>query len=105
MLTSGPSKVSYNRAAVDHPALIEQAAAQIGSERLIIAIDAKLKTQTPTDEPHWEVCTRGGKHRTGLDAIEWAQSAENLGAGELMLTSMERDGTQSCYVHTLTRDI
>ncbi|HLS17153.1 MAG TPA: imidazole glycerol phosphate synthase subunit HisF [Paenalcaligenes sp.] len=105
MITAGASKVSINSAAVDHPALIEQAAAQIGSERLIIAIDAKLKTQTPTDEPHWEVCTRGGKHRTGLDAIEWAQRAETLGAGELLLTSMDRDGTQSGFDLTLTRAI
>ncbi|HLR81729.1 MAG TPA: imidazole glycerol phosphate synthase subunit HisF [Paenalcaligenes sp.] len=105
MITAGASKVSINSAAVDHPELIKQAAQQFGSERLIIAIDAKLQQQATADEPHWEVCTRGGKHRTGLDAIQWAQQVESLGAGELLLTSMDQDGTQSGFDLALTRAI
>lgn len=105
MISSGASKVSINSAAVEHPELIQQAAKQLGSERLIIAIDAKRHEQSNAQAPRWEVCTRGGKHRTGLDAIEWAQRVESLGAGELLLTSMDQDGTQAGFDLELTRAI
>src|SRR5690625_1245585 len=105
MITAGASKVSINSAAVDRPELIKLAAQQFGSERLIIAIDAKLQQQAMATDPHWEVCTQGGKHRTGLDAVQWAQHVESLGAGELLLTSMDQDGSQAGFDLNLTRAI
>lgn len=105
MITAGASKISINSAAVDQPELVKLAAQQFGSERLIIAIDAKRQQQTAATTPHWEVCTQGGKHRTGLDAVQWAQQVESLGAGELLLTSMDQDGTQAGFDLKLTRAI
>lgn len=102
MIDAGASKVSINSAAVSTPELVAQAAQALGSEALIIAIDAKQHSDQPG---HWEVCTQGGKHRTGLDVIEWAQQVAHLGAGELLLTSMDRDGTQAGFDLALTRAV
>ncbi len=105
MIAAGAAKVSINSAAVEQPELVQEAAQELGSERLIIAIDAKRHHHTHDASPKWEVCTRGGTHRTGLDAIEWAQRVESLGAGELLVTSMDQDGTQSGFDLALTRAI
>lgn len=102
MIQAGATKVSINSAAVHRPELISEAAQTLGSERLIIAIDAKSNDHTPG---HWEVCTQGGKHRTGLDVVEWAQRVAQLGAGEILLTSMDQDGTQSGFDLQLTRAV
>ena len=102
MIQAGATKVSINSAAVHRPELISEAAQTLGSERLIIAIDAKSNEHTPG---HWEVCTQGGKHRTGLDVVEWAQRVAQLGAGEILLTSMDQDGTQSGFDLQLTRAV
>src|SRR5690625_7176511 len=118
MMDDGAAKVSINSATVQKPELIRAAAQAFGSERLIIAIDAlrnevtavtKTTTarsatvaeptaaQAPATQPalHWEVCTQGGNKRTGLDAVQWAKQVAKLETGEVLLTSMDCDGTQS----------
>ena len=100
LLAAGADKVSINTAAVADPALISQAAEKFGSQCVVIAIDAKK-----ISEKKWEIYTHGGRKATGLDAVEWAKKAENLGAGEILLTSMDRDGTKLGYELELTRSI
>jgi cyclase len=100
LLAAGADKVSINTAAVADPALISQAAEKFGSQCVVIAIDAKK-----ISEKKWEIYTHGGRKATGLDAVEWAKKAENLGAGEILLTSMDRDGTKLGYELELTRAI
>ncbi len=100
LLNAGADKVSINTAAVNDPELVRQAADKVGSQCIVVAIDAKQ-----TAPGKWEVFTRGGRHNTGLDAIEWAKRVETLGAGELLLTSMDRDGTRSGFDLALTRAI
>ena len=100
LLAAGADKVSINTAAVADPALISQAAEKFGSQCVVIAIDAKK-----TGEKKWEIYTHGGRKAAGLDAVEWAKKAENLGAGEILLTSMDRDGTKLGYELELTRSI
>lgn len=102
LLRAGADKVSLNTAAVRRPVFVGEAAETFGSQCIVVAIDAKRREQ-PTDG--WEVFTHGGRNPTGLDAIEWAQRMESLGAGEILLTSMDRDGTQSGYDLDLTRGI
>lgn len=102
LLRAGADKVSLNTAAVRRPAFVGEAAETFGSQCIVVAIDAKRREQ-PADG--WEVFTHGGRNPTGLDAIEWAQRMESLGAGEILLTSMDRDGTQSGYDLDLTRGI
>ena len=99
LLHAGADKVSVNSAAVGDPDLIAQTAAQLGSANLIVAIDARRRADS------WEVYTHGGRRPTGLDAVEWAQRAEKLGAGEILLTSMDRDGTHAGYDLALTRAV
>jgi len=98
ILASGADKVSVNTAAVKDPALIEKGAAKFGSQCIVLAIDAKRGT-------NWEVYTHGGRTATGMDAVEWAKKGEKLGAGEILLTSMDRDGTKNGYDLELTRAI
>jgi cyclase len=101
MLKSGADKVSLNTAAIQDPELIRAAADRFGAQCIVLAIDAKR-------EPHgtsWRVYTHGGRNRTELDALEWAQRAVRLGAGEILLTSMDADGTQAGYDCGLTRAI
>ncbi len=100
MLATGADKVSLNTAAVQEPQLIEETSRAFGSQCIVVAIDAKLR------EPGaWEVYVNGGRTPTGLDAVEWAMRAESLGAGEILLTSMDRDGTKIGYDIPLTRAI
>lgn len=100
MLKAGADKISLNTAAVKSPVLIVEGARRFGSQCIVVAIDARRKV----DET-WEVVINGGRTPTGLDAVEWAKRVENLGAGEILLTSMDRDGTKDGYDIELTRAI
>ncbi|WP_297455597.1 imidazole glycerol phosphate synthase subunit HisF [Persephonella sp.] len=100
LLESGADKVSINTAAVKEPILVEEAAKRFGSSTIVVAIDAKQVA-----ENKWEVYIHGGRTATGKDAIEWAKAVEDLGAGEILLTSMDKDGTKSGYDIKLTRAI
>jgi cyclase len=93
LLNAGADKVSIMTAAVHDPDLVSDAAAKIGSANLVLAIDARAKEEGPG----WEVCTHGGRRPTGIDAVEWAARMAEAGAGEILLTSMDRDGTKSGY--------
>jgi cyclase len=104
LLCAGADKVSLNTAAVRDPELIRVASDRFGSQCIVIAIDAKRAWGAP-GRPRWEVYIEGGSKGTGLDAIEWAKRAEGLGAGEILLTSMDKDGTQEGYDIELTRAI
>ena len=97
LLRAGADKVSLNSAAVKRPELIAEGAKDFGSQCIVAAIDAKRKA-----DGSWEVYTAGGQTATGLDVIEWAKETERLGAGEILLTSMDRDGTKSGYDLELT---
>jgi len=100
LLNAGADKVSMNSAAVNNPDLVAEASGRVGNQCIVVAIDAKQ-----TIPGKWEVFTHGGRKNTGLDAIEWAQRVEALGAGEILLTSMDRDGTKSGFDLALTRAI
>jgi len=100
MLRSGADKVAINTAAVEDPELVRVAAQRYGSQCIVIAIDAKR-----TDGKKWEVYTYGGRKPTDVDAVEWARRVESLGAGEILLTSMDADGTRAGYDLELTRAI
>jgi len=102
LLRAGADKVSLNTAAVRRPEFVGEAAEIFGSQCIVVAIDAK-RCEQPQDG--WEVFTHGGRNPTGLDAVEWAERMESLGAGEILLTSMDRDGTQVGYDIDLTRRI
>ena len=102
LLRAGADKVSLNTAAVRRPEFVGEAAETFGSQCIVVAIDAKRRAKP---EDGWGVFTHGGRNPTGLDAIGWAQRVESLGAGEILLTSMDRDGTQSGYDLELTRGI
>lgn len=102
LLRAGADKVSMNTAAVRRPALVREAAEMFGSQCIVVAIDAKRR---PDTAGAWEVFTHGGRTPTGLDAIAWAQQVESLGAGEILLTSMDRDGTLAGYDLALTERI
>ena len=99
LLNAGADKVSIMTAAVENPDLVGEAAARIGSANLVLAIDARRVTREPGDDSPvaWEVCTHGGRRPTGIDAVEWAARMAEAGAGEILLTSMDRDGTKSGY--------
>lgn len=100
MLRSGADKVAINTAAVENPELVRQAAQRFGTQCIVIAIDAKLIGQR-----RWEVYTYGARRPTGMDALEWARKVESLGAGEILLTSIDADGTRAGYDLELTRTI
>ncbi len=99
LLAAGADKVSMNTSAVRDPAFVEAMACAYGSQAIVVAIDARRS------EGRWEVFTHGGRTPTGLDAIEWARRVEGLGAGEILLTSMDRDGTRDGYDLALTRAV
>ena len=101
ILNAGADKVSVNSAAIKNPALISEAAKKFGSQCVVCAIDAKRKA----DSSGWEVYLNGGRVNTGLDALKWAKEAERLGAGEILLTSMDCDGTKAGYDLELTRAV
>jgi cyclase len=100
LLRAGADKVSLNTAAVERPALVSEAARAFGSQCIVVAIDAKSRA-----DGGWDVFTHGGRRPTGRDAIEWARGVERLGAGEILLTSMDRDGTGAGYDLALTRAV
>jgi imidazole glycerol-phosphate synthase subunit HisF len=99
ILLAGADKVSINTAAVQNPQLISEGASRFGCQCIVVAIDARRDGST------WRVLTHGGRTPTGLEAVAWAQRAEELGAGEILLTSMDADGTQSGYDLPLTRAV
>ena len=94
LLNAGADKVSINTSAVINPQLVADAADRYGSQCIVVAIDAKQVGLDAAGEPKWEVFTHGGRKETGLDAVEWARKMVSLGAGELLVTSMDRDGTK-----------
>jgi len=100
LLNAGADKVSMNTAAVQNPDLVFDASSKVGSQCIVVAIDAKQVTPGK-----WHVFTHGGRNDTGLDAIEWARKVESLGAGEILLTSMDRDGTKNGFDLALTRGV
>lgn len=100
LLLAGADKVSINTAAVHNPEFVREAAEKFGSQCIVVAIDAKS-----TGPDRWEVFTHGGRNPTGIDAIEWARKMEAFGAGEILLTSMDKDGTRSGFDVALTRAI
>ncbi len=104
MLNAGADKVGINTAAVARPEFVAEAAERFGSQCIVVAVDAK-QVSRPDEPPRWEVFTHGGRKATGLDAVEWARRMAELGAGEILLTSMDRDGTQSGFDLALTRAV
>jgi cyclase len=104
ILRAGADKISLNTAAVEKPELIEEGAQTFGSQCIVVAIDARRRDRNEVKQG-WEVYTHGGRQKVGWDAIEWAARAENLGAGEVLLTSMDCDGTRDGYDIELTHAI
>ena len=115
LLNAGADKVSINTSAVQNPQLVADASGRYGAQCIVVAIDAKrgdpnadvksADTGQAGIEPRWEVYTHGGRKRTGLDAVAWARRMQALGAGEILLTSMDRDGTRSGFDLALTRAV
>lgn len=101
VFSAGADKISINSAAIENPVLITNIAARFGSQAVVVAIDAKRRAA----KARWEAFVQGGRRATGRDAVEWAREAESLGAGEILLTSMDRDGTGSGFDCELTRAV
>ena len=104
MLNAGADKVSINTAAIANPEFVREAAERFGNQCIVVAIDAK-STHQPNGTPRWEIFTHGGRRPTGIDAVEWARRMAEYGAGEILLTSMDRDGTKRGFDLELTRAI
>lgn len=104
LLNAGADKVAINSAAVSNPELVREAARHHGSQCIVVALDAR-RVSAPGETPRWEIFTHGGRKATGLDAVQWAQRMSEYGAGELLLTSMDRDGTKSGFDLELTRAV
>ncbi len=104
VLRSGADKVSLNTSAIEKPNLISEGAETFGSQCMVVSIDAR-RGDADDASKGWEVFTHGGRRPTGLDALDWTARAEDLGAGEILLTSMDRDGTKKGYDIELTRAI
>jgi imidazole glycerol-phosphate synthase subunit HisF len=104
LLASGADKVSINTAAVTDRAFVRQGAEKFGDQCIVVAIDAKSVSE-PGQTPRWEIFTHGGRNRTGLDAVDYAREVVSLGAGEILLTSMDRDGTRRGFDIALTRAV
>ena len=104
MLNAGADKVSINTAAIHDPNLVSAAAARFGSQCIVVAIDVK-RVSEPGSLPRYELFTHGGRKPTGIEAVAWAKKMAALGAGELLLTSMDRDGTRDGFELTITREI
>ena len=98
LLRSGADKVSINTAAVENPDIVKEAADKFGSQCIVVAVDAKLKEDSSSS---WEVVTYGGRNRTGIDVQEWTKQVADYGAGEILLTSMDRDGTKEGFDNEL----
>lgn len=104
MLNAGADKVGINSAAVKNPEFVKQAAEKFGSQCIVVAIDAK-RVSADGESNKWEIFTHGGRTSTGIDAVEWAKKMVDYGAGEILLTSMDRDGTKSGFDLDLTRAV
>tara|TARA_B110000305_G_scaffold156774_1_gene173462 strand:+ start:608 stop:1381 length:774 start_codon:yes stop_codon:yes gene_type:complete len=104
MLNAGADKVSINTAAIHNPELVRESAQRFGSQCIIVAIDAK-RVDDVEGQPRWEIFTHGGRKPTGIDAVAWAVRMAELGAGEILLTSMDRDGTKNGFELGVTRAI
>ena len=104
MLNAGADKVAINTAAVFEPEFVKRASGKTGSQCIVVAIDAK-RVRSEDEVPRWEIFTHGGRKPTGLDAVEWARRMETLGAGEILLTSMDRDGVKTGFDLELTRTV
>ena len=104
LLTSGADKVSINTAAVDRRAFVKEAAEKFGDQCIVVAIDAK-NVSNPGEKERWEIFTHGGRKPTGIDAVDYAKEVVALGAGEILLTSMDRDGTRRGFDIALTRAV
>ena len=104
MLNAGADKVSINTAAIARPEFVREAAERFGNQCIVVAIDAKA-VDAEGAAPHWEIFTHGGRRPTGIDAVDWARRMADYGAGEILLTSMDRDGTKRGFDLELTRAI
>jgi len=104
MLNAGADKVSINTAAIHNPELVRESAQRFGSQCIVVAIDAK-RVDDVDGQPRWEIFTHGGRKPTGIDAVAWAVRMAELGAGEILLTSMDRDGTKNGFELGVTRAI
>jgi cyclase len=104
LLQSGADKVSINTAAVERRAFVKEAAEKFGDQCIVVAIDAKT-VSGPGETPRWEIFTHGGRKPTGIDAVDYAREVVSLGAGEILLTSMDRDGTKAGFNVPLTRAV
>ena len=104
MLKAGADKVSINTAAVNNPNFVEDAAKRFGSQCIVVAIDAK-KNKLENNTPYWEVFTHGGRNNSNINAVDWAKKMADLGAGEILLTSMDKDGTKDGFDIELTKTI
>ena len=104
MLNAGADKVSINTAAIHNPELVRESALRFGSQCIVVAIDAK-RVDDVDGQPRWEIFTHGGRKPTGIDAVAWAVRMAELGAGEILLTSMDRDGTKNGFELGVTRAI
>ena len=102
LLRSGADKVSINTSAVENPSFVKEAADKFGSQCIVVAVDAKAKTDK---ENTWEVVTYGGRNRTGLDVLQWTEQVVEYGAGEILLTSMDRDGTKEGFDNNLVSKV
>ena len=102
LLRSGADKVSINTSAVENPSFVKEAADKFGSQCIVVAVDAKAKTDK---ENTWEVVTYGGRNRTGIDVLEWTEQVAAYGAGEILLTSMDRDGTKEGFDNNLVSKV
>jgi cyclase len=105
VLRAGADKVSLNTAAVADPTLVSRCAARFGRQAVVVAIDARRTPAEPSGAPRWEVVVKGGRESAGLDAVGWAERVVDLGAGELLVTSIDRDGTRSGFDTALLRSI
>jgi cyclase len=105
LLRAGADKVGLNTAAVDRPELVAELAAEFGAQCVVVAIDARARTRPDNSEPAWDVFTHGGRTQTTLDAVSWAEECAASGAGEILLTSMDRDGTRDGFDLELTRAV
>ncbi len=104
LLNAGADKVSINTAAVFNPEFVQQASSKFGSQCIVVAVDAK-RVSEDGQPGRWEIFTHGGRKPTGIDAIDWACKMDRYGAGEILLTSMDRDGTKTGFDHELTRRV
>jgi cyclase len=104
MLNAGADKVSINTAAIINPEFVKQAADKFGSQCIVVAVDAK-KVSVDGETDRWEIFTHGGRKSTGIDAIDWVTKMDQFGAGEILLTSMDRDGTKTGFDNVLTRQV